>query len=63
VYYAVAGLEKNEGAVIVKDRMGPTHIDRLSDERWYIFLANEDHYLGECRARCIAGNKIMTEMG
>jgi hypothetical protein len=59
VYYAVAGLEPNEGAVIVKDRFGPAHIDKLSDERWYIFLANEDHYLGQCNTRCVEGNKYL----
>jgi hypothetical protein len=37
IYYAVAGVKPNEGALIVKDRFGPIHIDRLSDDRWYIF--------------------------
>jgi hypothetical protein len=59
----VAGIESNEGAVIVKDRIGVAHLEELTDEKWFIFLANEDWYKGECRERCQRGNQMMVAMG
>jgi len=35
-YIIMAGMERNEGAVISRDRDGPAHIDNLSDDVWFI---------------------------
>jgi len=35
-YIIMAGMGKNEGAVISRDRDGPAHIEELSDTQWYV---------------------------
>jgi len=35
-YYAIAGSSDIKGAVITKDRLGPAHIEQLSEDNWYV---------------------------
>mmetsp|Transcript_3257 Transcript_3257/g.2195 ORF Transcript_3257/g.2195 Transcript_3257/m.2195 type:complete len:229 (+) Transcript_3257:200-886(+) len=51
-YLIVAGVQPYEGAVISRDKFGAAHIEMLSEERWYVFQTNDDHYNGECQGRC-----------
>jgi hypothetical protein len=51
-YYAVAGVNENEGAVISKGAEGPDHIDKLGENQWYIVQTNDDHWKGICNIRC-----------
>ena len=36
LFFIVAGLGKNEGAVISRGRYGIEHMDELSDEKWFL---------------------------
>lgn len=51
-YFVISGLEGNEGAVISRDHDGPAHIDYLDDEHWWVHVANQDHWAGDCPERC-----------
>jgi hypothetical protein len=52
VYYIVAGVNPNEGVIITKDHFKPAHIERLTEEKWYLYQTNEDHFSGKCNDRC-----------
>ena len=62
-YIILAGLQGNEGAVISRDRDQPAHIDYLNETRWYILQTNQDHWTGDCKTRCQAGNENMQAIG
>ena len=36
LFYILAGIGENEGAVISRDRMGADNIDRLNEDRWFL---------------------------
>ena len=36
IFFIVAGIGFNEGAVISRDRIGIDNIDELSDEKWFL---------------------------
>ena len=36
LYYIIAGIGENEGAVISKNRVGADHIDYLSERNWFL---------------------------
>jgi len=47
-YIIMAGVEKNEGAVISRARDAPAFIDVLTEDRWYIAQTNDDHFSNIC---------------
>ena len=36
IFFIVAGIGRNEGVVISRDRIGIDNIDELSDEKWFL---------------------------
>jgi len=62
-YYAVAGTKGYEGAIISRDRHGVAHIDMISDSRWYVNQANDDHWTGVCTIRCSYVRETMDSIG
>ena len=62
-YYAVAGNETYQGAIITRDRFGPAHIDLLSKENWYIVQTNDDHWTGACNLRCSYVKDSLNKIG
>lgn len=56
-YYIIAGINKNEGAVITRSPEGALNVAALSDTKWYLVETNEDHYQGNCRSRCRTANE------
>ena len=59
-YIILAGIEKNEGVIISRNRFGAAHQDFLNDTRWYLVQTNSDHWkLGHpCNtSRCGAARK------
>ena len=56
-YYIIAGINKNEGAVISRSPEGTLNVADLSDTKWYLVETNEDHYQGECDTRCRTANE------
>ena len=43
-YIILAGIEKNEGVVISRDRYGPAHLEFLNDTNWFLIQTNDDHW-------------------
>jgi len=62
-YIIMAGIEKNEGAVISRDRDGPANIDLLSDDTWFIAQTNDDKFAGVCQTRCQAAHDNINKIG
>lgn len=46
VYFILAGVKENEGAVITRDRNEIANIATLSNDTWYLIQTNSDHYKG-----------------
>lgn len=62
-YYAIAGTQKNEGAIITRDRFGAAHIDLLTKDNWYVAQTNDDHWTGICTLRCQYVRDSMNAIG
>jgi len=62
-YYAVAGNETYQGAIITRDRMGPAHIEMLSKSNWYVVQTNDDHWTGVCTIRCSYAKETLDNIG
>lgn len=62
-YYAIAGTQKNEGAIITRDRFGAAHIDLLTKDNWYVSQTNDDHWTGVCTLRCQYVRDSMNAIG
>jgi len=62
-YYAIAGTQKNEGAIITRDRFGAAHIDLLTKDNWYVAQTNDDHWTGICTIRCQYVRDSMNAIG
>jgi hypothetical protein len=39
-YLIVGGTKGNEGAIITRDRFGPSNVELLTDANWYIIQTN-----------------------
>lgn len=69
-YVILAGTKGDEGAIIARDRLGPAHIDQLSEKDgvWYLVQTNNDHWSsdkrkGGCFYRCAAAKKHIEQIG
>jgi len=64
MYFIVAGVNPNEGAVISKSKFaGADNIRTLSDDTWYLLQTNDDHFAGACAQRCQDGNAHIQAIG
>ena len=52
VYYILAGISGNSGAVISRNRFNVANIATLNEENWYLLQTNQDQWSGDCPIRC-----------
>ena len=45
-YIILAGTKDYEGVIITRNRFDAAHVDRISEDRWYLLQTNEDHFAG-----------------
>ncbi|KJH51351.1 hypothetical protein DICVIV_02470 [Dictyocaulus viviparus] len=62
-YIIIAGREKNEGAIISRDRMRAADVIKLSDRRWYLVETNYDHWRKDMDKRRITAVKMLKTLG
>ena len=62
-YIILAGTQGNEGAIITIDRFFSANIETLTDTKWYLVQTNEDHFKGDCPARCAAAKANFESLG
>jgi hypothetical protein len=62
-YFILAGVKDNDAVVISRDRMGAAHVERISEENWYVVQTNDDHFKGVCRERCTAARANFEKLG
>jgi hypothetical protein len=48
VYFAVAGNETYQGAIISRDSSSAVHIQYVNSTSWFAVQANDDHFSGLC---------------
>ncbi|CDW76110.1 UNKNOWN [Stylonychia lemnae] len=62
-YMIVSGLKNNEGTIITRDRFSVANVRQISDQNWYLYQTNQDHYNGDCPIRCQHAKAAFEKVG
>mmetsp|Transcript_11 Transcript_11/g.21 ORF Transcript_11/g.21 Transcript_11/m.21 type:complete len:187 (-) Transcript_11:377-937(-) len=64
-YITLAGIERDEGVVISRDRFGSANLNQLdsSSGKWFVVQTNNDHWDSGCYDRCKAATENLEKLG